>query len=103
MVEGDGALVCEEDFPARKERGVVRAAVALGEEGLREGFRERAARDGNAEGVVAVETGVLGGQDVFAKERRKSVNVGEGVEVCRLAHVERCFGDGGGESRRSER
>lgn len=80
VVQGDGALISKEDFPFGEVDDVVGAGGG-GEEGCGEGFGEGAARDGDFEGVVALDAGLLGLDDVGAEGRGEGVDAGEGVEV----------------------
>lgn len=87
MVEGNGALVGKEDVPF----GKVDSAFAGGDEGLGENLGERTARDGDAEGVVALKGLVLGVDDVDAQALCELVVVREGEEVCGFAHGDLLF------------
>ena len=67
----------------------------VGEEGFREGGGQAAAGDGDLEGLVALEAGLLALQDVGAQAGGEGVDVLEGVEVGRLGHDDVAYGEVG--------
>lgn len=103
VVEGHGALVGEEDFPAG-EVDLVVGPGGGGKERLGERLGERAAGHGDLEGAVAGEAGVLSLNNVEAEGRCEGVDAGESVQVgLSLTHcgggVAAC--EGGGDRWRS--
>lgn len=87
MVEGNGALVGEEYLPFG-ELDCVFGGAGLREEGLREGFWEGAAGDGDFEGVVALDSCVLALDHVGAEGCGEGVDGGEGEEIGLSSHRE---------------
>jgi hypothetical protein len=80
--ERHAALVGVEDLPLAEIGAVGFVAGAGGEKGFCEDFGQRAAGDGDAEGVVAFDGFVLRFEDVAAEVGREVfVDVREGVEV----------------------
>ena len=61
-------------------------AAGLGEEGLGEGFGQRAAGDGDFEDFVSLDAGVLCVQDVGSEGWGEGGGGGEGEEVGLFAH-----------------
>lgn len=79
VVCGDGALVGKEDFP-----GVELEAGVGGQRGVREVVWEGTARNGDTEGFVTAESGILGVDDGGCEGGRELLGAGERVE-CGLA------------------
>lgn len=86
VVEGDGALVREEDLPLGEVDGVVGGGGG-GEERRGQGLGEGAARDGDFEGAVPADARVLRLDDVVAEAGGEVVDGGEGVEVWLFTHL----------------
>lgn len=80
MVEGHGALISEEDFPASELDDIV-GAGGWGQEGLCECLGERAARDSDLESTVSSDTGGLALNNVRAQGRSEGVDVAKGEKV----------------------
>lgn len=100
VVEGHGALVGEEDLPLTKVDGVF-GAGGRGEQGLRQRLGEGTARDGDLEGTVTTQAGILCLDDVGSQSGRELADRWVGVEVWLLvAHGGVIFwqvkGGGGG-------
>ena len=69
VVEWYGALVSEEDVPLGELGGILRGAIAGGEEGFGQNGGQGAAGDGEAEGAVPGESRVLAAEDVASQLR----------------------------------
>lgn len=80
MVQRDDALVSEEDFPLVPLDGVL-GARRRGEQGLGQGLWERTAGDGDLEGVMTGDTGVLALDHVSAQCRSEGGDIGEREEI----------------------
>lgn len=80
VVEGHGALISEEDFPAGEVDDIV-GTGGWGQESLCECLGERAARDSDLESTVSSDTGGLALNNIRAQGRSEGVDVAKGEEV----------------------
>lgn len=88
VVQRHAALVGKEYLPLAEVGRVGGAAVALGQQGLRQRFGQRATRHGHAEGRMPLNGAVLLGEHVLAECGCELGHRREAVDVGWLAHGE---------------